>query len=229
MNATTRLSDDDRRRVELAIAEAESKTSAEIVCALATESGRYDRAESIVGLFCALAALSLAHAIPIVAAERAGGWAVGGLHLGWQSLAVVAGFLVGSVLAGCVHGLRRLLVREGEMECEAQRAASHVFALATVGATAQRTGLLVYVSLFERRVVILADEAARRALGDETIAGLRDLAVSCLKAGRFADAFVETVERAAPRLAEHLPASRTVEENELSDRLRVFHPRAALA
>ena len=45
------FSDEQRRAVAQAVAEAEGKTSAEIVPVVATASGRYDRAEDIVGLW----------------------------------------------------------------------------------------------------------------------------------------------------------------------------------
>jgi putative membrane protein len=45
---------EQRARVELAVSAAESKTSCEIVPVVATSSGRYDRAEDIVGLWFAM-------------------------------------------------------------------------------------------------------------------------------------------------------------------------------
>ena len=54
MNATKAFTDKELRDIESAVADAESRTSGELVCAVATESGRYDRAESIIGLITAL-------------------------------------------------------------------------------------------------------------------------------------------------------------------------------
>ena len=48
MNATQVLSEQDRRRIEAAVGEAENKTAVEIVCAVATESGRYDQQHKAV-------------------------------------------------------------------------------------------------------------------------------------------------------------------------------------
>jgi uncharacterized membrane protein len=62
MNANTFLTASQRKELEAKIQEVETRTSAEIVCAVATESGRYDRAESLVGLLAALLALCLTHA-----------------------------------------------------------------------------------------------------------------------------------------------------------------------
>ncbi len=222
MTANDVLSEAQRREVEAAIGEVEKGTSAEVVCAVATESGRYDRAEAIVGLMAGLAALCGVHA---VLAGGAGDWSAAGLPLAGQALAVVVGFVAGNVLASYVHGLRRLAVSERELTAEVERAASHVFALAAVGSTAGRTGLLVYVSLFERRVVVLADSAAREALGDEGIEALRDTAVAHLRRGELPETFQLTVEQAGTILAEKMPAEREANPDELANRVLVFHPR----
>ncbi len=227
MTANHVLTEGCRQRIEAAVGEVESKTSAEVVCAIATESGRYDRAESIVGLALALAALCAAHGLYVaLATEGPGDWgAAPGLSLGWQAAAVVAGFVGGSVIASFIHGIRRLVVRDDEMRDEVERAASHVFTLEAVAATAGRTGLLIYVSLFERRVVVLADQQSRAVLTDEGIEALRDTAVARLRGHRVTEAFVETVQQAGVRLAEALPADRQLDADELSNHVLTFHPR----
>ncbi len=225
MNALTVFKPEDRKRIEKAVAEAEKKTSAEIVCAIATESGRYDRAESIVGLAFALLALSLSHTVHGWMTEAPGDWSASTLHLGWQALAVVVGFVAGNVLANRVPAIRRLVVSQREIVAETDGAANYAFVLGAVTNTANRTGLLIYVSLFEHRVSILPDEQVREALGDEEIAHLRDLAVTALKRRDFVSAFVDPIRDAAPYLAKALPADRELNPNELPNHVLVMHPR----
>lgn len=171
----------------------------------------------------ALLALGLAHTVH--------GWVTGagywgdGLPLGWQALSIVVGFVAGNVLANQVPAIRRLATTEREIEAEVNQAAAHAFLLGAVANTAGQTGLLIYVSLFEHRVVILPDTKVREALGDEEISRLRDLAVTDLKRGDFAAAFVDTVEKAGTLLAKSLPADRTLNPNELPNHVLIFHPR----
>ena len=47
---------------------------------------------------------------------------------------------------------------DGAIEAEVDRAVVHAFVQAGVRSTASRSGILIYVSLFECRVVIFADE-----------------------------------------------------------------------
>ena len=85
--------------------------------------------------------------------------------------------------------------------------------------------MLIYVSLFERRVVVLADHQALSVLGESGIEALRDTAVSHLKQGGLVDSFVETINQAATGLAEALPADSKENPDELSNRVLQFHPR----
>jgi putative membrane protein len=225
MKATTFLTRREQADVELAIADAEGHTSAELVCALATESGRYDRAESIVGLVAALIALAVAHVAGVGLSLQPGSWEEGtGVALGWQVLAVVLGFVAGAVASSLWQPLRRLATAEGEMLEEVERAASHVFATQRLGSTRSETGVLIYVSLFERRVVVMADRRAREALGQEGIDALMELARSRLREGRRAATFLDTITEAATRLAPSLPPGEE-SPDELPNRLRLFHPR----
>ena len=54
-----RFTGSDRQQVAAAVAAAESQTSAEIVPVIAAASGRYDRAEDLVGLWTAVALMAL--------------------------------------------------------------------------------------------------------------------------------------------------------------------------
>ena len=166
MNATRFLSARDREALEASVAAAEQRTAAEFVCAVATESGRYDRAESLVGLAAGLLALAIAQ-LAFTWAPTDSWIETRAVPLAAQAGAVVLGFVVGSVLASWWHALRRLFVSSSELRAEVERAASHVFAVARLASTRQRGGLLVYVSIFERRVVVLADTGAARLLGEE--------------------------------------------------------------
>ena len=63
MKASALFSEEDRQAINEAVTEAESQTSAEIMTVVATDSGRYDRPEDIVGLFAGLASMIVAWGI----------------------------------------------------------------------------------------------------------------------------------------------------------------------
>ena len=225
MNADKLMGEEGRLKVREAIAGTEEKTTAEIVCALASESGRYERGESLAGLFVGVVAVLLAHAVRLYQ-QPEGSWGeIAALDPLWQVLIVLGGFIVGILLASFFPRLRGLFVLDREEEEEVARSAAFVFATAGMAATAGRTGLLVYISLRERRLVVLADEATLGVVGAEGIEELKDNAAGLLAEGRFADAFVKVVEDAGAKLAESLPASRAVNPDELDNHVLFFHPR----
>ncbi len=225
MNATRVLTKEKLDEIAKAIVEAEKSTSAEIVCAVATESGRYDRAESIVGLVFGLVALCLTHVSVTGFTLQPGEWlSTEGLHMGWQCALVVAGFVLGSLFASYVHPVRRFFTHDEEMGAETWRAASHVFSRSSAEGIASRAGVVVFLSLFERRVVVLAGKAANDALGEEGLRRIRDAALEPLKKGKVAEALVAAVAEVAQLSAYALPP-RENNPDELPNRVLVFHPR----
>jgi uncharacterized membrane protein len=225
MDAETFLDDDDRVAVTDAVERAESRTAAEIVCAVTTESDRYDRAESIAGLGSGLILLGVVHAVTAQMQASEGSWdTVAGPSFGWECVAVVVGFVAGSVLASYWHDLRRLLVRPAHLTGAVERTAWRIFGKRGIRDTTRDSGVLFYVSLFERRVSVLADDRAREILGDEGIDELKELAVDQLKEGGGRETFVRPIERATDLLAPELPAGDD-DPDELADNMLVFHPR----
>jgi putative membrane protein len=227
MTATDSLTDEARREIQAKIAEVEKTSAAEVVCAVATESGRYDRAESVIGLFVALLALSLGHALysgstPPSADEWA---AARQLPLGGQAILVVLGFTIGSVVGSYWHALRRLLVFKTEMTGETERAAHMVFSSQRLRSTRDSGGVLVYVSLFEKQVRILADDGAMQALPADVLEQLTAKMKPLLKTGDVRGAFLAVLDDIGPRLAATLSSDDPDNENEIANDVLLFHPR----
>lgn len=219
INAETQLSRGDRERVRDRITELEAQTDAEVVCAIATESGRYDRAESLCGLIVGVCCLIVAQKFAAL-----DDWDVReGLHLGWQVFLVVGGFVVGSLAASYWHALRRLLVSQAEAEQEVHRAVHQVFSRFGIGSTRHRGGILIYVSLFEHRLEILADRTAAEVITAEELAEMRDVALEKIRSGDFAEGLVQALSLAQEKLAVALP--HTADQESLDNELLVFHPR----
>jgi putative membrane protein len=97
-----------------------------------------------------------------------------------------------------------------------------VFFDSRVHHTAGRTGLLIYVSLFERMAAVLADEAVTERLGQPALDALRDQLTAALAAQSLADALCATITAAGPRLAAALPRE-PGDVNELPDALVVLN------
>ncbi len=223
VDARKLYSEEERGQIRQALQRAESTTTGEIVCVVASESGRYDRAEALVGFAFGLILLGLLHGL-----HNGGSGSFGAaqpLSLAWEVGVLCAGFLAGNALSSWFPTLRTPLVPRREMEEETVRAAWSVFCSRKLASTVQRGGLLIYFSLFERRVVVLADQGALQALGQPGLEQVRDAALSALRQGKPLQAVLDCVARAGQLLSEKLPCDQGGGDNELSDELIILHPR----
>ncbi|MGH7149438.1 MAG: TPM domain-containing protein [Planctomycetota bacterium] len=208
MKSSELFSPEERGAIERAIAEVEAKTSAEIVPVVASASGSYSRAEDLLGIWCGVLgflALGLAHP------ERQ-------IDLLEGLLVFFLGLLLGGGLLSRIPSLKRSMTGEEDREKRAVEAAERLFTARRIGRTAERTGVLLYLSLFERVAVVLADEKASEALGKDGTERVRDVLLEGMKERKPVEGFRRAVLVAGERLAAKLPRA-TGDANELPDRL----------
>lgn len=203
MSAREFLDPEARQRVAQAVAALEQTTAAEVVVAVRKTSGHYRHADYLLGALLALAGLLvfLFHPAPF--------------DEDLFPVAEVALFAAGAMLSVSVAPLRRLLVaplvRLGNVRTAA-RAAFHDLG---VSRTRQRTGLLVYVALFEREVEVVTDTGlAPDQLGPAWSSALTALTASVRDASL--DAFVSALASLGPPLAKAHPRAAD-DVNELPD------------
>ena len=88
--------------------------------------------------------------------------------------------------------------------------------------TAAGTGILLYVSLFERTVCVLGDDAIAARLEQKDWSEVRDIILKGLGSGRAADALCEAIARCGDLLSRHFPY-RAGDVNEIGDELRLVN------
>jgi putative membrane protein len=218
------MSQADHEEVSAAIAAAEALTAGEIVTVVAPCSDTY---RDVTLHYAVLAML----AVPATLALLPQSWIdrLSGLLLGWNeewtrgglmiALAVLLAlfFLIGRLLFSWTPLLTALTPGATKSRRVRRRAIAH-FRSACEGRTTGRTGILIYLSLMERRAEIVADRAINDEvdgeLWGEAMAGLIDE----VRAGRTGRGMAHAVEKVGAVLAEHLPRSQG-DTNELPDRL----------
>jgi putative membrane protein len=224
MTATQRLfTPADHQQVTRAVAAAELRTGAEIVPVVARASGRYDRPEDIVGLWTALLALAVTWCLLPSERHEANSW--GNIAPAWQLvallLAVVVGFLCGAIFASRLDWLRRLFTPQLQMADEVTARAKQVFFDRSVRRTVAGSGVLIFVSLFERRAAILADQSVVDKLGQPALDDLCHQLTARLGAMSTTQALCEVIATAGEQLSTAVPRS-AADVNELSDALVVL-------
>ena len=217
------MSEDDRRAINKAVADAESKTAAEIVPVVAESSGRYDRAEDICGLWLGLTCMVGVWILLPPPIREPGRW--GGPSLLWYPVSlvvsVIVGFIVGVVISHYVPFLRRLFTPKSEREQEVGIRSRQVFFDHRVHHTEGQGGVLLYVSLFEHQAAIMTDQSVLEALTQATINELCNQFTLRLKNDTLKEAFAETINEIGTLLAEKLPATEN-NQNELPDALVIL-------
>lgn len=187
-------SDDSKKSVAAAVRAAEAKTAAEFVVALRHASGSYRDADYLAGF---VAAIVLLCALLFLPQE---------FTTDFWPVALVAAFLAGAGLAAIVPPLRRLLTRDSRRRSQVRAAARAAFYDLGVGRTRARTGVLVFLSLFEKTVEIVPDDGLRLASAGE--AGTK--AIATLQASVAANdvgAFCHALESLGAAMGEFLPHS----------------------
>lgn len=222
LSAASRFSEADRKRINECVGAAESKTSAEIVPVVATTSGRYDRAEDLVGLWSGIVLMILTAVFwpaPPVSMES-GSWDKDPslLQAGKLIIAILVGFMLGVAAGSRIGSVRRMFTPAKQMREEVQQSARAIFFDKRIHHTESGSGLLIYISLFEHIAVILADQQVLKALGQGTLDELCSSLTAGLKENSATDSICRTIETAAEKLAVVLPGQST-DVNELPDSL----------
>jgi len=141
-------------RIEQAVCKVEESTSAEIVVVVTPQSGSYLDRELLFG--AAVGVLGLGFLI----------FSPWDFHPGMALVDFLATFAVATVLCHRSHLLKRLVTGAGRRESNVQAGLRVSFMDEGVGATLDRTGVLIYVSVLERAVRILPDFGVQGKLGD---------------------------------------------------------------
>lgn len=218
------LTAEDRQKISAAIAAAEANSSGEIVAVATPISDPYHDVAlhwALIPLFAVLAWAAWAPTALI--------WWYNLLFGGWQPdptmselltlLMVLAAlkFTVALLILKWMP-LRLALTPPATKHRRVRRRAITIFKAAAERRTAGRTGILIYLSIAERRAEIVADEAILKVTDDHTWGEAMTALITDVRAGRPADGIVAAVERVGAVLAEHFPRS-AEDINEIPDAL----------
>jgi putative membrane protein len=114
--------------------------------------------------------------------------------------------------------VQRLLVPQSDQVFQVEERALLEFYQAGVTGTQERTGILLFISLMERKAVVLADHAISERLPKETWEEICRGMIEGIRKGQTAESLIQAIHRSGELLAEHFP-HRQENENELSNQL----------
>jgi putative membrane protein len=194
------LSEPERSTLDQRVAEAEKRTGAEIVLAVVERSDSY---VELPWKAFALGAAVAGAGIGLLDLLRPA-WTTGTAVL----FAVVAMLATGAacaLLSVALPRFGRLFLAAPRAEVEARQYAESLFLSRQVFATADRIGVLLFVGIFERQVVLLPDVGLARQLGQEAMEAIVGRMTAELARGQVARALEQGIRGLEEQLA---PASR---------------------
>jgi len=216
------LDPDDGAKVAAAIKAAEARTDGEISAIVAASSDNYNDVVLHWALLFALLPLAVSAAWPALlfwGASLLSPWDDPSLRLILTLVLVkmIAVFLIARYLIG-IQAIRMRLTPAATKHRRVRRRALMLFRTGTEQRTLSTTGVLLYLSLAERRAEIVADAAIHAKAPQEEWGAAMAALVSAMKDNRPGDGMAAAVERIGAVLAEHFPRTGT-DPNELPDRL----------
>ncbi|MEP6635601.1 MAG: hypothetical protein ABJB97_02665 [Acidobacteriota bacterium] len=185
------------------VAEIETTTDAELVIVVRARSGHYAHADYLAGTLLAFVGLLFLLFSPV------------DFHQYWVAIDVALFFALGAFLSSHSKAIRRLLTTERFRSAAVRQGAAAMFYEAGIANTAAEMGVLIYLSLFERRLELIADRGVLKALPPlEWNQCLFELS----QAGRDPDVatMLKALRDLGALLAKHLPATGD-NPNELPD------------
>lgn len=203
------VGDSDLERIRSAVAQAESRTSGEIVPMIVHRSITTGHVPLILFLVFLLIFWTL---VPYIAVS------VPQIPL-W-------GFEVGAILLAAFSAWtqkessfwQRALTPPRDQMLSVLRRAQLEFFESDIKATEGKTGVLIFVSLLERRAVVLADQAVSERFPAETWEDIIKILLEKVRAGDFTGGMCDAIGTVGTLLAEKLPIE-VGDRNELSNHL----------
>ncbi len=201
------LSAQDSSRIGEAVRAAEMTTAGEIVCVLARASSDY---AALPALWAGVVALLVPWPLIVFTS-----WPVQYIYIAQLAAFAVVLFVLS------LGSIRVALTPRSVRRAHAHRAAMEQFYIRGITRTTQRTGVLIFVSLAERYVRIIADEAIDAKVRHEEWQSTVHAMLEQIREDRLAEGFVIAVQRCGAILARHFPPQ-AEPRNELPNRLFIL-------
>jgi putative membrane protein len=200
-----KLTEQQRRSIAEAIGEAEARTSGEIVTVVLPQSDDYPAARWRLAVVTSLLAAFLLYFFSLA------------LDPFWVLCIQFPALGLGYFLGGTSF-FKRLMTTDAEIEEEFEQRAIQAFHAQKLAMTRDRTGILIFLSMLEHRVKIMADIGIAAKVPPEVWNQIVATLIQDIREHHFSEGLIKAIHRCGDCLAHHFP-SNGEDLNELSDDL----------
>lgn len=186
----------DREAIRAATAAAERKTAGELVVYVAERCDPHPE----VPCKAALLGGAVGALCGAIAVWPFRGWETP--NYAWILIGLQVGLLLGWI-ASRFDGVARRLIDEDTLSSRVECRAAKAFMEERVFDTRGRTGILIFVALFEHRVLVLADEGINERVGSDAWNDISQELALAIRRGTPAPALIHAVKQCADLLSEH--------------------------
>ena len=208
------ISSEDREKIKEAVRQAELKTSGEIVPFFTVKSDDYPEAIWKASVLAGLAGL-----MGGILQDVSGGWMPFSVSLTLAGLTVL-GALVGYLASLFLFSFRRFVAGEALLDRRVRQKALEAFLYHEVFRTRDRTGILLFLSEKERRVLVLGDSGISAKVAETEWKSIVDGVTRRIKEGDPARGIIEAIHACGELLEKHGVARRKDDRDELGNELR---------
>ncbi len=204
----------DQDRIAAAVAAAEGQSAGEIVPYVVQQSDMYEDASwraALLGAFLALGVMVLLR-------QYTNAWLPEFITIAFI-VVVAAG--AGFILTDLIPAMTRLLAGKALIELRISQRAAEAFIAEEIFNTRDRTGILIFISLLERRVLVIGDAGINAKVKQEEWDAVASRVANGLCSGKPAEGLLAAIEQCGVLLQKRGVERRVDDDNELSNKLRI--------
>jgi putative membrane protein len=215
MSIQSRFTPQQLERIKAAVNAAEQKISGEIVPVFVEKSGHYSIATYRAFLvFAGLAFLSI-----IVFDKSLHAFAIYDPLMIFLSVILIG--LIGSLAAHYIDPFKRILMNRTHFDQATRRRAEGAFLQEEVFNTRHRTGIMIFVSFFEREVIVMADRGISKVVDQKEWDKMVRNITESIRMGKITEGIEGAIAHSGNILLEKGFLKSADDVNELRDDLRM--------
>ena len=215
MSLKNRFNSQDLDRIKAAVKQAEEKISGEIVPVFVERSGFY----TIANYRGALVSATLTFLGIIIIDRYVPALSV--VDPLFMFLTVVLGGLLGAIATHGIGPLKRLMLSQSHLDQATRKRAENAFLEEEVFNTRHRTGIMIFVSFFEREVMVIADRGISKAVEQKEWDRMVQRIIENIRMGKVTEGIEAAILRCGEILLEKGFIKSPDDINELRDDLRI--------